>query len=98
MWKFKIILFLLLTILTVSCERFETKVTKTIAKYTGGEFTVKIYNGGQLIATYEGEGYVWFERDENDKGRHSGVVSFKTKDGKFVRVGSWGGVIIVEYK
>ncbi|NPA52666.1 MAG: hypothetical protein GXO22_07200 [Aquificae bacterium] len=97
MWKYRVLLLLVIPFV-ISCERFETKVTKTIAKYTGGEFTVKIYNGGQLIATYKGEGYVWFERDENDKGRHSGVVSFKTEDGKFVRVGSWGGVIIVEYK
>ncbi len=94
----RVLILLSLAFFLFSCERFQTKLEKTVSKYTGGEFTVKVYNGGNLIETYEGEGYVWFERDENDKGRHSGVVSFKTKDGKFVRVGSWGGVIIVEYK
>ena len=94
----KFLLFFILIPFIFSCERFQTKVEKTISKYTGGDFTVKVYNGGQLIATYEGEGYVWFERDENDKGRHSGVVSFKDKKGRFIRIGSWGGVIIVEYE
>ncbi|RME82525.1 MAG: hypothetical protein D6771_06910 [Zetaproteobacteria bacterium] len=80
------------------CERFQTRLEKTISKYTGGAFTVRVYNGGTLVGQYEGEGYVWFERDASDQARHSGVVSFKTKDGRFVRVGSWGGVVIVEYK
>ena len=80
------------------CERFQTRMEKTFAKFTGGPFVVTVYQGGRAVARYEGDGYVWFERDANDQARHSGVVSFKTKDGRFVRVGAWGGVVVVEYR
>ena len=80
------------------CERFQTRVEKTLSKFTGGPFVVTVYQGGRAVARYEGDGYVWFERDAGDQARHSGVVSFKTKDGRFVRVGAWGGVVVVEYR
>ncbi|WP_456434968.1 hypothetical protein [Thermovibrio ammonificans] len=78
-----------------SCK-LQTKVEKQILKVTGGKFTVKVYNGGKLVAQYSGDGYVWFEQDKND--RHTGVVTFRDERGHIIRVGTWGGVVIVDYK
>jgi TRAP-type mannitol/chloroaromatic compound transport system substrate-binding protein len=69
---------------------------KEVLKVTGGKFTVKVFNGGKLVATYQGNGYVWFEMDKN--GRHTGAVLFKDERGRIVRVGSFGGTVIVEYE
>jgi len=79
-------------------SKLGTKLEKTILKISGGEYTVYVYPAGsdKPVKIYQGEGYVWFEEDEN--GRHTGVVTFKTHDGKLIRVGDWGGVVVVEYK
>ncbi|NPB05115.1 MAG: hypothetical protein GXO08_01900 [Aquificae bacterium] len=76
-----------------------TKLEKTLLKISGGEYTVFVYPAGSTepVKVYRGKGYVWFEEAENGAG-HTGVVTFKTEDGKVVRVGTWGGVVIVEYK
>ncbi len=76
-----------------------TKLEKTLLKISGGEYTVYIYSAGTIkpVKVYHGKGYVWFEESENGK-LHTGVITFKTNDGKIVRVGAWGGVVIVEYK
>ncbi len=78
-----------------SCK-WQTKMEKTVLKVTGGKFTVKVYDGGKLIAQYRGDGYVWFEESQNK--RHTGVVTFKDENGHIVRVGAFGGVVIVEYQ
>jgi hypothetical protein len=79
-------------------SKFGTKLEKTLLKFSGGKYTVYVYPAGseKPVKVYHGEGYVWFEQDKNED--HTGVVTFKTSDGKLVRVGSWGGVVIVEYK
>ena len=80
-----------------SCScKWQTKMEKTVLKVTGGKFTVKVYDGGKLIAQYRGDGYVWFEESQNK--RHTGVVTFKDENGHIVRVGAFGGVVIVEYQ
>jgi hypothetical protein len=91
-------LFLFLSLLTFSgCScKLQTKVEKQILKVTGGKFTVKVYSGGKLVAQYKGNGYVWFE--ETDSKRHTGVVTFKDDKGRIVRVGAFGGLVIVEYE
>ncbi len=80
-------------------SKFGTKLEKTLLKISGGEYTVYIYPAGanQPVKVYHGKGYVWFEESEDGKG-HTGVITFKTTDGKVVRVGAWGGVVVVEYK
>jgi hypothetical protein len=79
-------------------SKLGTKLEKTLLKLSGGKYTVFVYPAGsdKPVKVYHGEGYVWFEEDK--EGRHTGVVTFKTDDGKLVRVGDWGGVVIVEYK
>jgi hypothetical protein len=79
-------------------SKLGTKLEKAVLKVSGGEYTVYIYPAGseKPVKVYHGKGYVWFEQDKNE--RHTGVVTFKTNDGKLVRVGAWGGVVIVEYK
>jgi hypothetical protein len=79
-------------------SKLGTKLEKTLLKFSGGEFTVSAYVAGsnKPVKTWEGKGYVWFEQDKND--RHTGVVTFKTKEGHLVRIGAWGGLVIVEYK
>ncbi|WP_163328120.1 hypothetical protein GFV12_01100 [Desulfurobacterium thermolithotrophum] len=80
-----------------SCScKWQTKMEKEVLKVTGGEFTVKVYDGGKLITTYKGKGYVWFEMDKN--GRHTGVVTFRDERGHIIRVGGFGGVVIVDYQ
>jgi len=78
-----------------SCK-FQTKVEKQILKVTGGKFTVKVYDGGKLVAEYHGDGYVWFEQDKNE--RHTGVVTFRDDRGHIIRVGAFGGVGVVDYQ
>jgi hypothetical protein len=87
---------LLLSPFGCSCK-WQTKVEKQVLKVTGGRFTVKVYDGGRLVAQYRGKGYVWFEETKNEK-RHTGVVTFKDENGHIVRVGVFGGVVIVEYE
>ena len=79
-------------------SKLGTKLEKTLLKVSGGEFKVSAYTMGSTepVKTWEGKGYVWFEQDKNE--RHTGVVTFKTKDGKLVRIGAWGGLVVVEYK
>jgi hypothetical protein len=81
-------------------SKFGTKFEKTLLKISGGEYTVYVYPAGteKPVKVYHGKGYVWFEESEGDTKTHTGVVTFKTSDGKLVRIGSWGGVVIVEYK
>ncbi len=78
-----------------SCK-WQTKMEKQVLKVTGGKFVVKVYDGGKLVAQYRGDGYVWFERSQNK--RHTGVVTFRDENGHIVRVGAFGGVVIVEYQ
>ncbi|HIC08823.1 MAG TPA: hypothetical protein EYO62_02075 [Aquificales bacterium] len=81
-------------------SKFGTKLEKNLLKITGGEYTVYVYPAGseKPVKIYHGKGYVWFEESEGDLKTHTGVVTFKTSDGKIVRIGAWGGVVIVEYK
>ena len=81
-------------------SKFGTKLEKSLLKITGGEYTVYVYPAGaeKPVKVYRGKGYVWFEETEGDTKSHTGVVTFKTSDGKVVRIGAWGGVVIVEYK
>ncbi len=81
-------------------SKFGTKFEKTLLKISGGEYTVYVYPAGaeKPVKVYHGKGYVWFEESEGDTKTHTGVVTFKTDDGKLVRIGAWGGVVIVEYK
>ena len=81
-------------------SKMGTKLEKTLLKISGGEYTVYIYPAGseKPVKVYHGKGYVWFEESEGNEKTHTGVVTFKTDDGKVVRVGAWGGVVIVEYK
>ena len=76
-----------------------TKLEKQILKISGGKFTVYGYPAGSSkpVKVYHGKGYVWFEESEDGK-KHTGVITFKTEDGKLVRIGAWGGVVIVEYE
>ena len=93
----KLVLLILFPIIFSGCScKWQTKVEKQILKVTGGKFTVKVFNGGRLVGEYRGEGYVWFEEAGNK--RHTGVVTFKDERGKVVRVGAFGGVVIVEYQ
>ena len=93
----KRVLIFLLPLLFSGCScKLQTKVEKQILKVTGGEFTVKVYNGGKLVEEYHGKGYVWFEQDNNK--RHTGVITFKDDRGHIIRVGAFGGVVIVDYK
>jgi len=87
---------LLLSPVGCSCK-WQTKMEKQILKVTGGKFTVKVYDGGKLVAQYRGNGYVWFEETKSEK-RHTGVVTFKDERGRIVRIGAFGGVVIVEYE
>jgi len=81
-------------------SKFGTKLEKSLLKITGGEYTVYVYPAGseKPVKVYHGRGYVWFEQSEDDSKMHTGVVTFKTADGRIVRIGAWGGVVIVEYK
>jgi hypothetical protein len=86
-------------------ERFITRVDKSLLEYFGGNCTVEVYSAGTKIREYKVDGYVLFERAEggltapsNPGGRHDGVITFKDKDGRKVRVGAWGGTTLVECK
>ena len=86
---------LIFSFTSCSCK-WQTKMEKEVLKITGGRFTVSVYNGGKLVTTYKGNGYVWFEIDKN--GKHTGVVTFKDERGHIIRVGGFGGVVVVDYQ
>ena len=84
-------------------ERFLTRVDKSLLEYFGGNCTVEVYSGGVKVRDYKVDGYVLFERQEpgltqpgSGGGRHDGVITFKEKDGRNVRLGAWGGTVLVE--
>ena len=84
-------------------ERFLTRVDKSLLEYFGGNCTVEVYSAGVKVRDYKVDGYVLFERQEpgltqggSGGGRHDGVITFKEKDGRNVRLGAWGGTVLVE--
>lgn len=91
---------LVLVVWWVLPERFQTRVDKSLLEYFGGNCTVEVYSAGQKIREYAVDGYVLFERAEanagNPAGRHDGVITFKAKDGRKIRLGAWGGTVLVE--
>ena len=93
----KLILLTLFPLIFSGCScKLQTKVEKQMLKVTGGKFTVKVYSCGKLVGEYRGEGYVWFEESKDKK--HTGVVTFKDERGHIIRVGAFGGVVIVDYE
>ena len=108
-WKTKLAggLFLVLVVAgllvwLVLPERFLTKVDKSMLEYFGGDCVVEVYSGGQKLRDYQTSGYVLFERTEGNAtspaGRHDGVITFKDKQGRNIRLGAWGGTVLVECK
>ena len=86
-------------------ERFQTRVEKSVLEYFGGNCSVEVFSGGQKIRDYQVDGYIMFERGDGDLsskaaigGRHDGVLTFKDKQGRHIRVGAWGSTILVECK
>ena len=83
-------------------ERFLTRVDKTMLEYFGGDCVVDVYSGGQKVRDYQTNGYVLFERSEgtpgSPAGRHDGVITFKDKQGRNIRLGAWGATVLVECK
>jgi hypothetical protein len=83
-------------------ERVMTKVDKTMLEYFGGDCSIEVYSGGQKVRDYQTSGYVLFERSEATAGapagRHDGVITFKDKQGRNIRLGAWGGTVLVECK
>lgn len=85
-------------------ERLFTRVDKTLLQYFGGDCVVEVYSGGQKIRDYQVNGYVLFENSESNslqtasESRHDGVITFKDKQGRNVRLGAWGGTVLVECK
>jgi hypothetical protein len=81
-------------------ERVQTRVDKSLLEYFGGNCVVEVFSAGQKIREYAVDGYVLFERAEanagSPAGRHDGVVTFKAKDGSKVRLGAWGGTVLVQ--
>jgi hypothetical protein len=95
----------LLVIYWILPERFITRVDKTMLEYFGGNCVVDVYSGGVKVRDYKVDGYVMFERQDSDvvgtnpaRGRHDGVVTFKDKEGRMVRIGAMGATILVECK
>ena len=85
------VLFLMFAVLVGCTEKSQIKLRKQMLRIIGGDFKVKVYNYGQEVAEYTVKnGYVWFEETQ------PGVVFFKDAQGRIVRVGAWGGVVIVE--
>lgn len=108
-WKFKLAAGLALTLVfaglivwLVLPERFLTRVDKTVLEYFGGDCLIEVYSGGQKVRDYQTNGYVLFERAEGTAasaaGRHDGVITFKDKQGKNIRIGAWGSTVLVECK
>ena len=108
-WKTKLVLGLILTLVLAGLivwfilpERFLTRVDKTVLEYFGGDCTIEVYSGGQKLRDYQASGYVLFERSEATAGagagRHDGVITFKDKQGRNIRLGAWGGTVLVECK
>ncbi len=79
-------------------SKFSTTFEKTLLKFKGGPFVVKVYTAGNPnpVVVYRGNGYVWFEEGSSGKA-HTGVVTFVDSQGRIIRIGAWGGVVIVEY-
>lgn len=84
-------------------ERLLTRVDKSLLEYFGGQCTVEVYSAGVRVRDYKVDGYVLFERQEGglaqpgpSGGRHDGVITFSDKDGRKVRLGAWGGTVLVE--
>jgi hypothetical protein len=73
-----------------------------VLEYFGGECTIEVFSGGQKVRDYQASGYVLFERSEASAGvpagRHDGVVTFKDKQGRNIRIGAWGSTVLVECK
>lgn len=106
-WKITLTVASLLALVAVALivwvilpERFQTRVDKSLLEYFGGDCSVEVYSAGQKLRDYKVDGYVLFERAEasagTPAGRHDGVVTFKEKDGRKVRLGAWGGTVLVE--
>lgn len=108
-WKIKLAAVLVLVLVAAGAmvwllmpERVQTKVDKTMLEYFGGDCAIEVYSGGQKVRDYQTSDYVLFERSEaaagTPAGRHDGVVTFKDKQGRNVRLGAWGGTVLVECK
>nr|ACX33895.1 hypothetical protein [uncultured prokaryote AT3] len=108
-WKMKLVAGLVLVLVAAGAivwlimpERFMTRVDKKMLEYFGGDCAIEIFSGGQKIRDYQTSGYVLFERSEATAsapaGRHDGVITFKDKQGRNIRVGAWGGTVLVECK
>lgn len=108
-WKIKLAVVLILILIAAGAlvwlvlpERVQSKVDKTMLEYFGGECVVEVYSGGQKVRDYQTNGYVLFERSEaaagTPAGRHDGVITFKDKQGRNVRLGAWGSTVLVECK
>lgn len=108
-WQAKLVAGLALVLVAVVAvvylllpERFLTRVDKSMLQYFGGDCVIEVYSGGQKLREYQANGYVLFERPEaaptSAAGRHDGVITFKDKQGRNVRVGAWGGTVLVECK
>ena len=108
-WKTKLLTGLVLVLVVAGLivwlvlpERFLTKVDKTMLEYFGGDCVIEVYSGGQKVRDYQTNGYVLFERNEGTSaspaGRHDGVITFKDKQGRNIRLGAWGSTVLVECK
>jgi len=104
---FGALLVVLLTVLVlwlILPQRFFSRVDKTLLQYFGGDCVVEVYSGGQKIRDYQVNGYVLFENSESNSNqatgsnRHDGVITFKDKQGRNVRLGAWGSTVLVECK
>lgn len=106
-WKIKLAAVLVLILVAAGAlvwllmpERLQSKVDKTMLEYFGGDCTIEVYSGGQKVRDYQTSGYVLFERSEATAGapagRHDGVITFKDKQGRNIRLGAWGGTVLVE--
>ena len=108
-WKTKLVAGLILTLVLAGLivwlvlpERLLTRVDKTMLEYFGGDCVIEVYSGGQKVRDYQANGYVLFERSEatagSSAGRHDGVITFKDKQGRNIRLGAWGSTVLVECK
>jgi hypothetical protein len=108
-WQAKVIAGLVLVLALVGAivyfvlpERFLTRVDKSMLQFFGGDCVVEVYSAGQKLREYQVNGYVLFERPDGSAtgatGGHDGVVTFKDRQGRTVRVGAWGGTVLVECK
>lgn len=108
-WKIKLAAVLVLILVAAGGlvwllmpERVLSKVDKTMLEYFGGDCSIEVYSGGQKVRDYQTSGYVLFERSEATAsapaGRHDGVITFKDKQGRNIRLGAWGGTVLVECK